>query len=85
VPYPYSAEGHQEINARAFQEAGASTIILDRELSGKTLANAILAIADDERARDEMAAQAQSTSRPEAAEAIVDVLFGVVFGQSPQT
>jgi len=85
VPYPYAAEGHQEINAKAFQEVGASTIILDRELSGKTLANAILTIADDERVRDEMAAQAQSTSRPEAAEAIVDLIFGVVFGQSPQT
>ncbi|MGZ3532998.1 MAG: undecaprenyldiphospho-muramoylpentapeptide beta-N-acetylglucosaminyltransferase [Vulcanimicrobiaceae bacterium] len=37
VPYPFAAENHQMVNARAFERAGASVVLEDRELSADTL------------------------------------------------
>src|SRR5439155_20258858 len=38
VPYPYAIYDHQRWNAQALQDRGAAEMILDRELSGETLA-----------------------------------------------
>lgn len=38
IPYPYAAYNHQEINARRLLSRGACELILDRDLSGQSLA-----------------------------------------------
>ena len=47
VPFPHATDNHQEQNARAFEDAGAATVILDNELTGERLADAIKALLAD--------------------------------------
>ncbi|HEY9180125.1 MAG TPA: undecaprenyldiphospho-muramoylpentapeptide beta-N-acetylglucosaminyltransferase [Candidatus Baltobacteraceae bacterium] len=37
VPYPFASEDHQTRNARAFEEAGAASVIADRDLNADAL------------------------------------------------
>ncbi|NLN14857.1 MAG: undecaprenyldiphospho-muramoylpentapeptide beta-N-acetylglucosaminyltransferase [Tissierellia bacterium] len=41
IPKSYTAENHQEYNARAFEKAGASVVILEKDLSGQLLMETI--------------------------------------------
>ena len=57
IPYPYAAENHQEKNARAMEAAGAAEVILNRELSGDVIREALRRMLADE-AAEEIAALA---------------------------
>ena len=54
VPYPYAAGNHQELNARKLLEIGAAKMILDGELSGEVLADAIRELYSSEKMREDM-------------------------------
>jgi len=41
IPKTYTAENHQEYNARALEKKGAAKVILEKDLSGKTLISSI--------------------------------------------
>jgi UDP-N-acetylglucosamine--N-acetylmuramyl-(pentapeptide) pyrophosphoryl-undecaprenol N-acetylglucosamine transferase len=41
IPKTYTAENHQEYNARALEKKGAAKVILEKDLDGKTLIKAI--------------------------------------------
>lgn len=41
IPKTYTAENHQEYNARALEKEGAAKVILEKDLNGATLINAI--------------------------------------------
>ena len=41
IPKSYTAENHQEYNARAFEKARASIVILEKDLTGDILINTI--------------------------------------------
>ncbi|NLY46437.1 MAG: undecaprenyldiphospho-muramoylpentapeptide beta-N-acetylglucosaminyltransferase [Tissierella sp.] len=47
IPKSYTAENHQEYNARAFESAGASVVILEKDLSGNLLNETINSIIQD--------------------------------------
>lgn len=56
IPKTYTAENHQEYNARALEKAGAALVILEKELEDKSiLYDAIRKIADDKLFMMEMA------------------------------
>lgn len=57
VPYPFASEDHQAVNARAFEKAGAATVIADRDLNADSLWWAL---------RDVMEPQRLSTMRAAA-------------------
>jgi len=78
VPYPYAAGGHQQENAERFVQAGASRMILDRDLTGDTLATAISEIERDTDGRTAMANAARKLARPDAARTIARLLIDVV-------
>ncbi len=44
IPSPYVAHNHQEYNARYLEKNGAAKVILESELSGKTLSDAIASV-----------------------------------------
>ncbi len=73
VPYPHATENHQEANARELVAAGASRMVLDRDLSSSTLAAAILDLVEDSTAREAMGASALAWARPDAAARIADL------------
>jgi len=78
VPYPHAAASHQEYNARALARQGAALVILDRELKGGRLYRALLELLGAREKLQAMAAAAASLSRPDALEAIVQVIITAV-------
>jgi UDP-N-acetylglucosamine--N-acetylmuramyl-(pentapeptide) pyrophosphoryl-undecaprenol N-acetylglucosamine transferase len=70
VPYPYAADGHQQVNASVLAEAGAAMVIEQPELNKWRLARAIRALAGDTRLRARMAERSRRLGRPDAALAV---------------
>jgi UDP-N-acetylglucosamine--N-acetylmuramyl-(pentapeptide) pyrophosphoryl-undecaprenol N-acetylglucosamine transferase len=77
IPYPYATGRHQEANARALQRAGGASVLLDDDLDGPILAERIDALLDDAAALRAMGERARVWSRPDAAEAVADVVLSV--------
>jgi UDP-N-acetylglucosamine--N-acetylmuramyl-(pentapeptide) pyrophosphoryl-undecaprenol N-acetylglucosamine transferase len=74
IPYPHAVGNHQELNARAFEQAGAAEVILNRDLEPGRLAGRIRALLEDGGSRAQMAAAARGLARPEAARTIAEEL-----------
>lgn len=72
IPFPYAADNHQELNARALADIGAAEIILERELNGQRLAERIAYYDADRAALALIAQKAGALGRPDAARIIVD-------------
>ncbi len=75
VPYPFAANNHQEINARTLVKAGAAKMILDRDLSGERLAEAISSLFNNPREITAMEKASASLGKPEAAKLVVDECY----------
>jgi UDP-N-acetylglucosamine--N-acetylmuramyl-(pentapeptide) pyrophosphoryl-undecaprenol N-acetylglucosamine transferase len=78
VPYPYAADDHQRRNAEIVAAAGGARMILDRELDGRRLADALATLLEDPDARAEMAARSRALGRPEAAAHVAQVCIEVM-------
>jgi UDP-N-acetylglucosamine--N-acetylmuramyl-(pentapeptide) pyrophosphoryl-undecaprenol N-acetylglucosamine transferase len=72
IPLPTATDDHQRKNADALVRQGAASMVEQRELTGERLAEAILALAGDERRRRAMGEAARRLARPDAAQVIVD-------------
>ena len=70
IPYPFATANHQEFNARAVEAAGAAKVILDKEMTGEKILEAIenLLVHDEELTA--MAEAAKKLGKPQAAEDI---------------
>lgn len=79
VPYPHSADGHQEENARAFEASGGAVVLRDSDCSGRTLWDAVRRLISEPGRLAEMGRGAASMARPAAVESIVDEILGLVF------
>ena len=77
IPYPYAAADHQTFNAKAFVDAGASTMIVDKELNGTRLLQAVDAMLADQRCRDRMAQATLQLGKPEAAIEIAKLAISI--------
>ena len=72
VPYPFSSDGHQDVNARSVVERGGAVMIPQHELTGSTLADAIRRLYEDPAMLKGMRDKVKSLSRPKAAETIAE-------------
>lgn len=72
IPLPTAADDHQRKNAEALAAQGAAEVLLQRDMTGASLAQRIVALADDRDRRTRMAAAARALARPDAAKVIVD-------------
>jgi UDP-N-acetylglucosamine--N-acetylmuramyl-(pentapeptide) pyrophosphoryl-undecaprenol N-acetylglucosamine transferase len=72
VPYPFSTDDHQEVNARYLAERGAAFMIRQDELTGSTLAGAIRRLFEDRRELERVRDSGRLLGRPRAAETIVE-------------
>jgi UDP-N-acetylglucosamine--N-acetylmuramyl-(pentapeptide) pyrophosphoryl-undecaprenol N-acetylglucosamine transferase len=79
VPYPHSIDRHQELNARAFVDAGAAEMIMNGDLTGDTLAERIVSLSDDATALDRLSVGCRRLGSPDAAEKVVNILFELAF------
>lgn len=75
IPKAYTTENHQEINAKLFQNAGASRMILEKDLNDENLYKNIKEILLNDELRVSMGQAAHSLSKPDAAKIIVDKIL----------
>ncbi len=73
VPFPFAADDHQTVNARALVDAGAAVMIAEQELTPERLATEIRALITDDTLRRQMERAAGTLGRPQAAKEIADV------------
>jgi UDP-N-acetylglucosamine--N-acetylmuramyl-(pentapeptide) pyrophosphoryl-undecaprenol N-acetylglucosamine transferase len=78
VPFPFAADNHQEINARALEQTGAATVLLQAQLTPERLADALDALLGDAGLRARMAAASKALGHPAAARDIADDLERLV-------
>ncbi len=78
VPLPTATDDHQRRNAEVLARAGAAEVLDQKEMTGRTLAARILALAGDGARRGQMAAAVHGFARPDAADRIVDRLVELV-------
>lgn len=74
IPKGYTAENHQEYNARVFKENGASHLILEKDLTGKGLYNAIRSIITDKARLTEMRERSKSLGKVDATKRVIDAI-----------
>jgi len=70
IPYPYAAENHQEFNARAMEQKGASVVIRDVELNGVRLSEVINELVNSPQKLNNMASASKKIGCVNAAEII---------------
>lgn len=80
IPFPYAADNHQELNARALSETGAAEIMLEKDLDGRRLARRIEHYTAHPEALKRMSQRAGALGRPDAARVIVDECYRMVLG-----
>ncbi|MGZ5435386.1 MAG: undecaprenyldiphospho-muramoylpentapeptide beta-N-acetylglucosaminyltransferase [Pyrinomonadaceae bacterium] len=74
IPFPLAADDHQRKNAEALQTAGAARMILQKDLSGETLATEIRSLLSTPEKLNEMENAARKLARRDAAEKTVDLM-----------
>lgn len=75
IPKAYTAGNHQYYNAMSYKNMGASTVIEEKDLSGKTLLDEINKILSDDKKRNEMAKNSKKLASPKAVSKIVDIIL----------
>ena len=71
------AGGHQRLNARPFEKAGAAVVIANQECDGPRLLRELVAILDDPERYHRMVLAMAQQGRPDAADDVADLVRGV--------
>jgi UDP-N-acetylglucosamine--N-acetylmuramyl-(pentapeptide) pyrophosphoryl-undecaprenol N-acetylglucosamine transferase len=74
IPFAAATDNHQELNARAVEQAGGALVITERELSPERLGFAITEVVGDPDRTARMGMAARTLAAPDAAKKIVDLL-----------
>lgn len=74
VPKGYTAENHQEYNAKAFEDKGAALVILEKNLDGEILKKEINRLIADPEKISTMQANSKKLGKVRAAEEIVEII-----------
>jgi UDP-N-acetylglucosamine--N-acetylmuramyl-(pentapeptide) pyrophosphoryl-undecaprenol N-acetylglucosamine transferase len=75
VPLALAADDHQTTNARALEAAGAARVLVERDLTGESLARALRELCAAPLALRAMGAAARRLGRPDAAARVADLLL----------
>ncbi|MFA4905495.1 MAG: undecaprenyldiphospho-muramoylpentapeptide beta-N-acetylglucosaminyltransferase [Candidatus Margulisiibacteriota bacterium] len=75
IPFPYSAEGHQQLNAKVVAEAGAAVVLDQSQID--ELPGLIEQLMNNENKLAEMGRAAKKLFRPDAAKLIVNLICAV--------
>jgi UDP-N-acetylglucosamine--N-acetylmuramyl-(pentapeptide) pyrophosphoryl-undecaprenol N-acetylglucosamine transferase len=78
VPYPAAVDNHQFHNARAFKESGAARVLEQNGATPELFSNALVELARDGRAREEIRGALGKWHAPGAAEEIAGIILRVV-------
>ena len=72
IPFPYAADNHQMLNAKALDDAGAAEMILELDLNGRHLAQRIEYYAENPKILVDMENVSKKIGKPDAAGFIVN-------------
>jgi UDP-N-acetylglucosamine--N-acetylmuramyl-(pentapeptide) pyrophosphoryl-undecaprenol N-acetylglucosamine transferase len=78
VPYPYAANDHQTLNARALVDAGAALMVTNGDLNGDRLSAMLGQLCEDPARLRKMGERALALAKPAAAETIVKLCYEMV-------
>lgn len=81
IPYPFAAGNHQEGNARKLCDIGAAHMILDKDLDGRTLSEAIKHLLRNPDLMDEMKRTSRALGSPDAASKVIKLMTCLVKGK----
>ncbi len=79
VPFPFATDNHQEHNARAFVDAGAGVLLLDKECDSARLETVVRELLADPARLEKMGQAAKSLAKPLAAETVVEQIITEIF------
>jgi UDP-N-acetylglucosamine--N-acetylmuramyl-(pentapeptide) pyrophosphoryl-undecaprenol N-acetylglucosamine transferase len=74
VPLPTAADDHQRVNAETLVKAGAARMILQKDLTGESLAREIMDLIEKPERISEMEKAAKGLAKSDAAEVTVDLI-----------
>jgi UDP-N-acetylglucosamine--N-acetylmuramyl-(pentapeptide) pyrophosphoryl-undecaprenol N-acetylglucosamine transferase len=77
VPLPTATDDHQRTNALVFVREGAARMVEQRQLTGESLAAALIELAGDATARERMREAARRLAHPDSARVIVDKVLAL--------
>jgi len=79
IPFPFAADNHQVLNARSMEKAGGAEMILEKDLSGRVLAERIEYYIQRPEELQQMARRSGDLGRVDAAEIIVNDCYDLIF------
>ncbi|MCC0635627.1 MULTISPECIES: undecaprenyldiphospho-muramoylpentapeptide beta-N-acetylglucosaminyltransferase [unclassified Clostridioides] len=77
IPKAYTAENHQEYNAKSIEKQGAGIAILEKNLTPESLNTAVFKLLGDRELLVDMANASKTIGRPEAIDLIYDEIIKV--------
>jgi UDP-N-acetylglucosamine--N-acetylmuramyl-(pentapeptide) pyrophosphoryl-undecaprenol N-acetylglucosamine transferase len=80
VPLPHAADEHQLRNAEAFQKAGATVLVLDKDMDGGRLFEEIGRLRSQPELLKRMGERARTFAHPDAARRAADVVEAAIRG-----
>ncbi|HPO13042.1 MAG TPA: undecaprenyldiphospho-muramoylpentapeptide beta-N-acetylglucosaminyltransferase [Candidatus Hydrogenedentes bacterium] len=78
VPFPFATDNHQEKNARAFEESGASIVLTDAECTGERLTGLFKELFSRPERLAAMGHAAGALGKPDAAVQLVEVILKAI-------
>lgn len=78
IPYPFAADDHQYSNGCYYADSGGAVLLVERELTGRKLAEALADLAGNPGRLQGMAEAMRAKGCPDAAERIVDVCLEIM-------
>lgn len=78
IPFPFAADDHQTLNAKAMVEGGAAAMIRESELTAEKLYSVVAALLGDEQKIRDMEVKSKKLGRPDAAARIVDACLQLI-------
>ncbi|MFQ5956926.1 MAG: glycosyltransferase, partial [Candidatus Brocadiales bacterium] len=73
IPYPYSTDDHQYMNARELSQNGAAVLLEERFLTRRRLLTVFLELLEDKERLEGMGHKSKAMGRPGASQAVVDI------------
>lgn len=78
IPSPYVAHNHQEYNARYLEKNGAAKVVLENEVSGKTVADKILSILKNKEELEKMQENSRNIGIADACKTIYNCIKEII-------
>lgn len=74
IPKAYTAENHQEYNAKSLEKQNAAVALLEKDLNSESLENAVFGILNNDEKMKTMAKNSKKIGKPEAIELIYNAI-----------